>query len=320
MTQATTNKNSNPLTQTHARFRLPNLPAIKSNAFRLSNGQVGYTGSILQRPVKNSLGTLTHYGMFYGVGHDGTIWILENNVDGVVCITLVEFLQGSPIRFSYVNPYSFTSDSIMTRAMERIDIPYDARRNNCETFIMYCVFAKLESRQSKNTENLVDILISGLELYVTLDPNNYGLANIFSGIRTKLELPRMLEMNKALEHIQDVNGKQNLNDFMRLLEARQDVTSKMRKQWTTFYYKRNRFAIADTQTVELFLKLKDYENPEFAFLKRALEYPVPALKGKHWIVIRLAHANRNSCLKLIEESYTAARLGQQTVKPNHLKQ
>jgi hypothetical protein len=227
-------------------YKLPALPVIRSNYFELSNGRSGYTGSILIRRVKNLMGIFyIHYGMFYGFDHNGTAWIIEHGTEGIVCIPVEEFQARQPLKFTFVNEDKNRITAIMDRVSERIGIPYHARDNNCETFVNYSVFAKLESRQSKNTENFADLVLTSLELYSGLDRNNYGLSKILLGLRTQIQLPRMPEMHLALEKMEEANAKINLNDFVQIVGRKPDVISTSRKERTTFYYRNRRFAISN---------------------------------------------------------------------------
>jgi hypothetical protein len=51
---------------------------------------------LIKRPVKNSLGAYKHFGFVYGFDVDDTLWVIENNINGVECITYRDFLQGHP--------------------------------------------------------------------------------------------------------------------------------------------------------------------------------------------------------------------------------
>ena len=116
-------------------YKLTELPQLKSDRF-IFNGQVGYTGSLIKRPLKNSVGIYKHSGLIYGYGHDDTMWIIENNTNGVECISLRDFQLNMNFQIR-ANTNPLMVGVIMARAHERSNEKYHARNNNCQHFTTY---------------------------------------------------------------------------------------------------------------------------------------------------------------------------------------
>ncbi|MEW6469473.1 MAG: lecithin retinol acyltransferase family protein [Bacteroidota bacterium] len=140
-------------------FSIDELPALKSNAFRYK-GRTGYTGSIVRRPVKDAH-PYKHYAFVYGFDEHDTLLLIENNEDGVECISWRDFLAGcSEFEFVYFEKNPGRLEEIIQRVKERAAEPYCIDSNNCEHFVNYCVYRKLESFQAKVTIKVANIILS----------------------------------------------------------------------------------------------------------------------------------------------------------------
>src|SRR5258706_7579581 len=117
------NNRRNGLVRADESYRMSNLPTLRSNSFefRGKNGQkiVGYIGSVIKRPVKNSLNIYEHFGLVYGHCQDGVFRIIELNINGVECITLRDFLRGSGSYIIEPNINPSSCDEILTRAHKK---------------------------------------------------------------------------------------------------------------------------------------------------------------------------------------------------------
>jgi hypothetical protein len=282
-------------------YILPDLPAVKFRGFTSIGNTIGYTGSIFKRPVKNTLNIYVHYALFYGLDDRGVTWVIENNVDGVVCVTLRDFMQDATgFAFKFVNKDLNLYNTIIRRAIERTPIAYDARANNCEHFVNYCVFGKLESFQTKRTEGTLDTVFSGLELYVSLYPDYLGVVDISTELRIKLNLPRAKEIQDGLDKMHAHHISETIKTFKERLTQHWGVSSIVRKNKTTFYYRDRRFVILDAEASQLIIKVSDSVARTLAGNKVVI-YPVLSMRGKGWIIVNTAKASRQFLLGLIDE-------------------
>jgi hypothetical protein len=138
---------------------MDNLPKLSSNQF-IWNNQIGYTGSIIERPVSISLGIYKHYGIIYGFDKSGVLWVIENNLNGVECVTIDDFKAGDTkyyIKHLITDPSKIPA--ILHRMRERSLIPYDIWYNSCDLFVYYAVFGIAKSFQAEATLSLAEDLI-----------------------------------------------------------------------------------------------------------------------------------------------------------------
>lgn len=193
-------------------YRLDNLPKLKSNSFTC-NRRIGYTGSLIKRPIKNTLGIFKHFGFIYGFDEQDTLWIIENNSNGVECITFRDYLAGGN---QFVIEHNFDPgkcEVIMSRAFEKSQEVYFARENNCEQFVNYCLNGNHESMQVKISEALVNMLISFSEVYIYMSqsPYNSKILDSLNDTRKMLKLERTKEMqdifDKRKKELKSANKK-----------------------------------------------------------------------------------------------------------------
>lgn len=187
------------LIRKHRTHKLTDLPILSSTRI-LYNGQIGYTGSVIRRPVKGAGGLYKHTGLVYGCDNNGTMWIIENNINGVECITLEDFHLGMNFKVELnLNPLMVSI--ILSRAHERANEKYHPRDNNCESFTNYCVTGTLVSYQTKNTEAFVDILFSVSEIYLAAYTSGTTFVDNYSKLRKQLRIERHESIDKALNEI-----------------------------------------------------------------------------------------------------------------------
>lgn len=192
---------NNSLIRFDKTHRLSNLPKISSPAF-LVNNQIAYTGSMITRPVKNTLHIYKHFGFIYGADKSNTIWVIENNIRGVECISLRDFLQGCTSFEVTPNGNHILCALVMERARWIAQKPYDSRTNNCEHFVNYCLNGKHESIQTARTEGVANILLSIGEIAVCNTTNLKGIiTKEMDGLRNNLNLKRPENVQKILNNI-----------------------------------------------------------------------------------------------------------------------
>lgn len=195
-------------------YRLHELPELKSNAFSW-HGEIGYTGSLIKRPVKALLGIYKHFAFIYGFDLDETLWIIENNVNGVECITFRDFQAGCEHFIIEHNRFPNSSELIMLRAHERASLSYSERNNNCEHFVNYCLYEDHESIQVKITEDIANVLISVLEIRIHLSPSlqDHKLLDGLNDLRKSLQIERHPDLqnlfNERRKHLEALNNKTN---------------------------------------------------------------------------------------------------------------
>ena len=179
-------------------YKLDNLPLLKSYAFDW-NGLTGYSGSLIKRSIDKTAGVYRHYGFIYGFDHNDTLWIIENNEDGVECVTFRDFLANN--RF-YTIEHNFDLNKfgkIMERAFERMHLPYHNRENNCELFVNYSLFGKLESGQTQRTEFFVDAVLTIIEINLSRYQGTNEILKSYDELRSTLKLKRKEEWNNLLD-------------------------------------------------------------------------------------------------------------------------
>ncbi|MFN7611427.1 MAG: lecithin retinol acyltransferase family protein [bacterium] len=191
-----TKNNNMALARKDKTYKLTELPILSSTRITY-NGQIGYTGSLIKRPVKGSAGLYKHTGIVYGCDKNNTMWIIENNVNGVECITLRDFHLGMKYRVELnLNPPMV--GIILGRANERANEKYHARDNNCEHFTNYCLHGTLESYQTKNTEAFANVLLSVTELYLATYTSEISFIENYTKLRKQLKIERHESIDKAL--------------------------------------------------------------------------------------------------------------------------
>ena len=182
-------------------YKLNNLPELMNNSF-VFNNKTGLTGSMFSRPVTNTLGIYKHYAIVYGFDKNNVLWMIENNVNGVECITFEDFLNSQnyfKVELYINNP--FTSKLILQRAKSKFDAVYFPNDFNCEHFVNYCHTGISNSKQVQVTKSVFDIVISFLELKVGYETKNEELLNSINKTRKILDIERSPEFHKSLEEM-----------------------------------------------------------------------------------------------------------------------
>ena len=180
-------------------YRLTNLPKLKADYFTY-NGRRGFTGSLIKRPVKGTIGLYKHTGLIYGYDHNNILWIIENNLNGVECITLRDFAQGMNFIIE-LNTNPLMIGTIMHRAHEKSTTLYNARKNNCEAFTNYCLTGIHHSFQSERTEVLVDTLLSVSEIYLVTSSPTVTILETFTKLRKSLQIDRNESVDNLINDI-----------------------------------------------------------------------------------------------------------------------
>jgi hypothetical protein len=181
-------------------YKLDELPALKSFEFSYK-AVIAYTGSIVRRPLKRG-GPFSHYGFVYGFGEDNTFYIIENNENGVECVTWRDFLsQGNDFEFMH---YEFNPDrheEILRRAQSRAHLRYEAGHNNCEHFVNYCVNEKNESMQANAVKGLTDAVMSLFEIQIVTHPDKHyrELIHGWNELRQKMKLERAPDFQSLVD-------------------------------------------------------------------------------------------------------------------------
>jgi len=185
-------------------YGINELPELKSDSFHYGN-KIGYTGSIIKRAVPNTLNAFTHYGLIYGFDRNNVLWIIENNINGVECVTLKDFLRGQSHYTVECNVNPFKKILILIRVKEIASLKYHARFNNCEHFVNYCITGNKNSDQVTKSELLVNLLISALEIRVNITSQNSELLESFNKLRNSINIERLPEFQAALDKMNDIN-------------------------------------------------------------------------------------------------------------------
>ncbi len=154
----------NTLLRKNPTYKLDNLPKLSSFSFNCGD-EIGYTGTIVKRKLKKA-GPALHYGFLYGADASGNILVIENNDEGVECVTWEDFLsEAIDFEFGYIEKNPKRHTEIMIRAHERANEKYILNLNNCEHFVNYCVHNKLESFQANLLNDFADKFIALAEIY-----------------------------------------------------------------------------------------------------------------------------------------------------------
>lgn len=196
------------LIRTKQTYKLYKLPEIIISSFTWGRF-TGHTGSIFRRRLSGLKGKIFwHYAFFYGFSEKNELILIENNQNGVEGITWDDFIIGfddwEPVHFEET-PDRF--QEIMDRAKERANKRYIGGDNNCEHFVNYSVFGKLESIQAKNTKLLVDFIFTLGEVRVMMLPGDIGteLLDSLNDLRNQIGLKRKEEFNKIIEERKNLN-------------------------------------------------------------------------------------------------------------------
>jgi hypothetical protein len=179
-------------------YKLNNLPELMNNSF-VFNNKTGITGSMFSRPVTNTFRIYKHYAIVYGFDKNNVLWMIENNVNGVECITFEDFLNSQNYFKveAYVNN-PFTSQLILQRAKSKSNAIYFPNDFNCEHFVNYCYTGISHSEQVQVTKSVFDVVISFLELKVGYETKNEELLNSINETRKILDIKRSPEFQKSL--------------------------------------------------------------------------------------------------------------------------
>lgn len=176
-------------------YRMDNFPELSSNQF-IWNGIIGYTGSLIRRPISITLNVYKHYGLIYGFDKNNVLWILENNLNGVECVTFKDFLAGSS---NYViKPLKDKSESlpVLIRAFKYASLNKKySTKNTCEHFVNYALYGVARSFQVEVTEQIADVAISVAEIkiYHSRNPRRKEILKKLKDFRQTLNLPKQSE-------------------------------------------------------------------------------------------------------------------------------
>lgn len=180
--------------------KIDNLPELTFPGAKY-NGEIIYTGSIIKRPIRQSLNVYKHYGVVYGHDADNTLWIIENNFNGVECVTFADFMAENE-RFE-IRPLTNKNriPLVLKRIQERAVLDYDERYNNCEHFARYVSNGQLESKQVQVTEALVNLVISYQEIMISLsqEPETKILLNRINEFRKTISLKRPESVERLIQ-------------------------------------------------------------------------------------------------------------------------
>lgn len=174
------------ITRNNITHRMDNLPELASNGF-IWKGKVGYTGSLIKRTIPGTL-LYKHYGLIYGFDKHGVLWVIENNLNGVECVTFDDFLAGN---MNYKIEHETDPDqstTIFLRAYERAHLKYDRRNNNCEHFATYAFYGTAMSLQAEISEHIANLGITIVEI-CTYPNSQPGKNKAFNELRKALNLP-----------------------------------------------------------------------------------------------------------------------------------
>ncbi|MFV7235329.1 YiiX/YebB-like N1pC/P60 family cysteine hydrolase [Flavobacterium sp. ZB4R12] len=180
-------------------YKLNELPELANNSFVVNN-IIGFTGSILSRPIENTLNIYKHFAIVYGFDRRNILWVIENNTNGVECITFNDFLNGQHNYKveRYINN-SFQSNLILQRAKEKANEIYNPTIFNCEHFVNFCHTGNSQSKQVDVTKVVVNAAISYYELKVSYTNKNEELLESLNKTRKSLDIERSPEFQKTLD-------------------------------------------------------------------------------------------------------------------------
>lgn len=188
-------------------YKLSELPTIVNNSFVVNNN-TGLTGSIISRPVQNTLNVYKHFALVYGFDDKNVLWVIENNTNGVECITFSDFLNGQLVYNveKYVTNPLFSS-LILQRAKTKSDAFYDSRKFNCEHFVNFCHTGYSNSKQVNVTETIINVAISYYELKISHSTKDSILLESLNKTRQSLGIERVPELQKTIdENIAEKNN------------------------------------------------------------------------------------------------------------------
>lgn len=165
-----------PLLRKNITFRLDKLPKLISRSVTI-DGHKAYTGTIVRRRIRGPVKLYWHYAFIYGVDENNNLLLLENNENGVECITWIDFLSDvKGWEAFYVESTPDNYEEIMNRAKKRAKYLYHRDKNNCEHFVNFCLFDKLESLQVDNTKLGVNALLFYWEARAVNTPGDAAAA------------------------------------------------------------------------------------------------------------------------------------------------
>ncbi len=178
------------LSRINPTYKLSKLPKLKSNRFK-HQGTIGYSGSIVRRRIKGPVKLYWHYAFIYGYDRKGRLLMIENNKDGVECVTLEDFNpEKGKVEVFHFAPNSDNLEAIIARAKKRSRYRYNPNENNCEHFVNYCIFEKLESIQTENTKAIANAAMLWAEMCIMNTPNADFVLEHSNKIRKRLGLER----------------------------------------------------------------------------------------------------------------------------------
>jgi hypothetical protein len=190
------------LIRDHETYSMAKLPKLKFKSF-LYNGNTGFTGSIVRRPIKDT-GIYWHYGFFYGFDSSENLFVIENNKDGVECVCWKDFLSKGISYFELIHyePSLKRFDEILSRAKDRAQHEYTPGHNNCEHFANYCVHEKFESFQAEATEKIANSCLSLIEIWIAMGTygSGYDFSGLFNDLRKQLDMKRLPELEVYLNN------------------------------------------------------------------------------------------------------------------------
>lgn len=185
-----------------------NLPQLATNMFQYGT-IYGYTGSIISREANNTFGIYKHYGIVYGFDEVGVLWIIENNTNGVACVTLETFLSNHSHYKIDCLKLPNMSEIIINRAKEKAHLPYDAITNNCEHFINYCLTGINKSHQVTRTQLLLNLFITYHELKLINSGADLSIIKNISDFRNILGIEALIDTQEYLNKL-NLSNRNNL--------------------------------------------------------------------------------------------------------------
>lgn len=185
-------------------YSVYNLPQLASNMFKYGT-IYGYTGSIISREATDSLGIYKHYGIVYGFDDEDVLWIIENNINGVTCVTLKTFLSNHSNYKIDCLKHPHLSKTIIERVKEKAHLTYDFQTNNCEHFTNYCLTGINESHQITRTELLLNLFITYYEFkLINAGADSYIIKKI-SDFRNILGVEAIIDLQEYLNKLNHRN-------------------------------------------------------------------------------------------------------------------
>lgn len=182
-------------------YKLNKLPELTSKSFKYNNLK-GFTGSIVRRKIKGPIKIYWHYAFIYGFDTEKNLLLIENNDDGVECVTWRDFIINSKDHweFFHIELNSENFDKIIKRAKERAKYPYNSSKNNCEHFVNYCLFEKFESIQVENTKLGANALLLYLEMRLINTPSN----SVPAMLKHLNEMRQLLDLKRGNNELDNI--------------------------------------------------------------------------------------------------------------------